>query len=72
MYASTDFQSKREFCRAVREGQAILLYSPQLGTPAINGHETVTGPWSPRMFRGKECGWIAHVEVRDMRVVAVH
>lgn len=72
MYASVDFRSKRDFQRAVLQGQQVLLYSPQLGVPAVNGAETVTGPWQPRTWRGRQKCWIAHVEVRDMRVVAVH
>lgn len=72
MYASVDFRSKRDFQRAVLQGQEVVLYSPQLGVPAVNGTETVIGPWRPRTWRGKPKGWIAHVEVRDMRVVAVH
>jgi hypothetical protein len=72
MYASMDFRSKRDFCRAVKQGLPIVVYSPELGTPAINGRETVTGPWQPPMWHGKQKEWVAHVEVRDMRIVAVH
>lgn len=72
MYASTDFRTKREFCRAVAEGQPIILYSPVMQMPAINGPAMVTGPWNPPLWRGREKGWTAQVEVKDMRVVAVH
>lgn len=87
MYSSVDFATKSDFRRAIRDGLSVVLYSPQLGTPAINGRETVHGPW-PAMSRTPKqepligpkerrsrCGataWTAHVEVRDMRVVAVH
>lgn len=72
MYASTDFHSKREFKRAVAAGAELLLYSPELGTPAINGVETVVGPWFPRVWHGKQKQWSAKVRVQDMRVVEVH
>lgn len=68
MYASVNFSTKQEFRRAVKQGMPVVLYSPHLGTAAINGPETVIGPWSDD---GK-AGWHAHVEVRDMRVVKVH
>jgi hypothetical protein len=86
MYASTDFATKKDFRRAVLSGTPIVLYSPVMGTVAVNGQETVTGPWpirrEPKMepligpkerrdSRGATA-WTARVEVRDMLVVAVH
>lgn len=87
MYASIDFATKKDFCLAVREGQPFLLYSPMLGIPAVNGTVTVVGPWPSPIVRpltepmigpkekrhGRSVpAWTARVEVRDMRVVAVH
>ncbi len=86
MYASTDFATKREFRRAVQQGLPVILYSPTLGTPAINGKATVTGPWPTTPTRKYEpligpkerrnsrgaTTWIAQAEVRDMRAVAVY
>lgn len=69
MYASIDFATKTAFRAAVRRGDPVVLYSPILGTPAVNGRETVVGPWKP------DCqvrGWKARVTVQDMRVVRVH
>ena len=86
MYASMDFATKRDFCQAVKQGLPIVLYSPTLGTAAINGKETVVGPWQlrredkyepligpkeKRSSRGART-WSAHVVVKDMRVVEVH
>lgn len=69
MYASIDFATKRDFRRAVKEGLSVLLYSPTLGMPAVNGRVLVEGPWkSDRRVRS----WKARVDVKDMRVVAVH
>jgi hypothetical protein len=85
MYASIDFATKKDFRLAVLQGLPIVLYSPVLGTAAINGKETVMGPWplsktpkaepmigpkERRDCRGARC-WVAQVEVKDMRVVAV-
>ena len=72
MYASIDFKSKHDFKQAVLEGQSIILYSPQLGMPAINGKETVTGPWNPPIVHGHPKEWVARVEVKDMRIIAVY
>lgn len=86
MYASIDFATKKEFCLAVQQGLDMILYSPTLCTAAVNGMETVMGPWpnrsrkiaveptigpkEKRSPRGAST-WVAHVEVKDMRVVAV-
>jgi hypothetical protein len=48
VYASIDFATKIEFLRAVRDGQPIVLYSPSLGMPAVNGTVHITGPWPLR------------------------
>ncbi len=86
MYTSIDFATKKDFRLAIEQGLPVVLYSPELGMPAVNGPATVFGPWpltrtpkqepligpkERRSARGAR-GWMAHVEVRDMRVVAVH
>lgn len=87
MYASMDFATKGEFRQAVKQGMAVVAYSPIMGMPVVNGNATVFGPWP--MHTAFECnepvfgpqlpprhckirGWQARVEVKDMRVVAVH
>jgi hypothetical protein len=45
MYASTNFLSKSAFAKAVVAGKPIILYSPTMLIPAINGMERVEGPW---------------------------
>jgi hypothetical protein len=86
MYASVDFATKKDFRRAVQQGLTVVVYSPTLGMPAVTGTATVVGPWpltqSPKeepLIGPKEKrrprsvpAWMAHVEVKDMRVVAVH
>ncbi len=74
MYASTNFQTKRDFKQAIRAGAEVILYSPELETPAINGRETVVGPWGAALDvkARHHKGWHAHVRVKDMRVVEVH
>ena len=69
MYVSTDFATKRELKQAVLAGLPIVAYSPIMQTLAINGRETVVGPWHPDRTAK---AWMAHVEVRDMRIIAVH
>lgn len=86
MYASIDFATKKAFCQAVRNGTPMVLYSPTLGTAAVNGKEFVMGPWpnrrqipavepiigpkEKRSSRGATT-WTARVQVKDMMIVAV-
>lgn len=85
MYTSIDFATKSEFRQAVQQHQPVVVYSPNLGMPAINGIVTVTGPWpvktlpapgdaTPAYQRRQRIhpAWTARVEVKDMVVVAVH
>lgn len=46
--------------------QPITLYAPGLGSPTLNGTETVEGPHSPAPHT-----WYATVEVKDGIVVKV-
>lgn len=66
MYASVNFQTKKEFKQAVAEGKKITLYAPGLGSPKVNGRECVEGPHYPQPHR-----WYATVEVQDGFVVKV-
>jgi len=87
MFCSTNFVTKSQLQQAVESGEPVILYSPTLGVPAVNGTETVEGPW-PAAERGHKLreprnkrdtsevlvpikGWRAKVQVRDMRVTAV-
>lgn len=85
MYASIDFATKSDFRRAVQNNLPVMLYSPSLGIPAINGEVTVEGPWpktlSPanlvfgpqeKYRRAISKEWTARVRVQDMRVLEVH
>jgi hypothetical protein len=66
MYASQNFKTKKAFKEAVDKGDKITLYAPGLGTPKVNGNETVEGPWYPEPHR-----WYASVEMKDGIVIKV-
>lgn len=66
MYASVNFKSKKAFKEAVAAGKQITLYAPGLGSPAVNGKETVEGPWYPASH-----SWYASVTVKDGIVTKV-
>lgn len=66
MYASTNFKTKKAFKDAVRAGETITLFAPGFGTPAVNGRESVEGPWYPEPHK-----WYAGVEMKDGKVVKV-
>lgn len=82
MYASIDFATKKDFRLAIKQGLPVVCYSPAMGVPAINGKATVIGPWptkgcsavgSERLHRNRGFStWQARVDVKDMRIVAVH
>ena len=44
-FASLNFLSKSAFKRAVADGLPIVLFSPDLKLPAVNGPARVEGPW---------------------------
>jgi hypothetical protein len=71
MFCSTNYLTKSEFRRAVQQGAPVVLYSPILETPAINGPSHVCGPWEKDSLRIQK-GWHAEVFVKDMRVVVVN
>jgi hypothetical protein len=66
MYASTNFKTKKEFKAAVAEGKKVTLFAPGLGSPAVNGKETVEGPHFPKPHT-----WYASVIMKDGFVVSV-
>ena len=87
MYASIDFATKKDFRLAVQQGCPMMLFSPTLGMPAVNGKVTVMGPWpgisstpappppyGPQLQNRKKklCTWKARAVVKDGRVVQVH
>jgi len=70
MYSSCNFLTKSDFRRAVSQGAPVVLYSPILETPAINGLAYVTGPWEKDSLRVQKT-WHAKVHVKDMKIVEV-
>jgi hypothetical protein len=84
MYASIDFANKTELRAAIKQGQTVVAYSPTLGMAAITGRTKIEGPWplhsahtndsaqKPVVRNRKLNHWAAWVDVKDMRVVAVH
>lgn len=47
MYASINFKTKKAFKEAVDNGKMVTLYAPGLGSPKMDGKETVEGPHYP-------------------------
>lgn len=74
-YASVNFPTSGAFKRAVRAGEPVLLFNPDLQMPAINGVVTVQGPWDLTRHdtdpNRKLHGWRATVRVQDMVPVEV-
>lgn len=66
MYTSINFKSKKALKEAVAAGQSVTIFAPGLGTPVVNGTETVCGPHYP-----KPHSWYAQVTMKDGKVVAV-
>lgn len=66
MYTETNFKSKKELKAAVASGQDIRIFAPGLGTPKVNGSESVCGPHYPRPH-----SWYATVTMTDGRVTSV-
>lgn len=66
MYTDTNFASKKALKDAVAAGQPVRLFSPGLGTPALNGPEAVSGPHFPQPHK-----WYAEVVMKDGLVVKV-
>ena len=66
MYSSINFKTKKAFKEAEDNGEKITLFTPGLGTPTINGRESVEGPHYPEAHT-----WYASVEVKDGIVVKV-
>ena len=87
MYASVNFLSKSQLRQAVAAAEPVILYSPAIPMPAVNGLAYVEGPWpgtkppvedipNPREHgrlrpRVRVKAWHAEVRVEDMRIVAV-
>jgi len=66
MYTSVDFKTKKAFKEAVASGQRITLFAPGLGTPAVNGTESVEGPHYPKSHT-----WYARATMKDGVVIKV-
>jgi hypothetical protein len=66
MYTEQNFKSKKALKEAVASGKQVRLYAPGLGSPAINGTETVAGPHYPAPHT-----WYATVTMKDGIVVKV-
>lgn len=79
MFPNQNFLRKRDFVKAVQQGEPVVLWSPELEMPAINGVVTVES-WSnlrsaEHWVHGRPVpdltGWVCRVRVLDMRVVEV-
>ena len=66
MYTDFNFKTKKDFIKAVQEGKKVLLFSPGLGTPKLEGTEYVEGPHYPDPHT-----WYAQVSIVNGLVVKV-
>jgi hypothetical protein len=66
MYTDINFKSKKAFKDAVAAGVKVRLFAPGLGTPNLNGTETISGPHYPKPHT-----WYATVTMVDGVVVKV-
>ena len=65
MYASTNFLSLSELRNAVALCQPVVLWSPAMGVPAIEGRALVEGPWPGTVLqRCSTCAVHAHAHAR--------
>lgn len=79
MFANSNYAKKADFVKAVLAGEPVVLWSPELGVPAINGvhvveswsHLQVTEYWRAVKRVQDLSGWTCKVRVLDMRVVEV-
>lgn len=58
MYVECNFKTKKALKDAVAKGEQLRLFAPGMGSPAVNGKESVEGPWYPEPHR-----WYATVVV---------
>lgn len=66
MYTETNYQSKKALKDDVKAGKEVRLFAPGLGSPKVNGWETVEGPHYPKPHK-----WYAQVEMKNGLVVKV-
>ncbi len=66
MYTSTNYRTKKQFKLAVESGQRVTLFAPGLGSPKMDGTESVEGPHYPAPHT-----WYASVTMKDGVVVKV-
>ena len=66
MYTTKNYKSKKALKEAVKNGEAVRLFAPGLGSPPENGSCAVEGPHYPEPHR-----WYASVTVKGGLVVSV-
>ena len=66
MYATKNYQSKKQLKDDVAKGVEVRLFAPGLGAPKDNGTQFVSGPHYPAAHK-----FYAEVTVKDGRVVKV-
>lgn len=60
MYTDTNFKTKKALKEAVAAGKEVTIFAPGLGTPVVNGTDTVEGPHYPQAHT-----WYASVTLVD-------
>lgn len=66
MYVAPNFKSKKALKDAVKNGDAVEVFSPGPFPAPTNGRASVEGPHYPEPHR-----WYAQVEVADGKVTRV-
>jgi hypothetical protein len=67
-YVDPDFQTKKEFISAVKNGQQLRPYNPSGMFPQKqDGNETIEGPHYPKPHK-----WYASVVLKDGVIVKVN
>ena len=66
MYVNPNFKTKKALREAVQREERVTVFAPGLGTPVVNGIETIEGPHYPEPHR-----WYARVQMTDGVVTKV-
>jgi hypothetical protein len=66
VYVTPNFQTKKALKEAVQRGEEVTVFAPGLGSPNLNGTETIEGPHYPQPH-----SWYARVRTQDGKVVKV-
>lgn len=66
MYVSPNFKTKKALVTALKEGKAVEVFAPGLGTIPVNGTVYLEGPHYPEPHR-----WYGQGTMKEGRLVKV-